>query len=103
MEPKHQGNGHGLRAWRTGLLKDEGWSQRQTQSSYWATGMNTEKGPISILWEVVCVLRLYACRERPLAEIRVAQDGVGRWASSWGLRVVSGRSGSVGCTQFESI
>lgn len=65
--------------------------------------MNTEKGPISILSEVVCVLRLYACRERPLAEIRVAQDGVGRWASSWGLRVVSGRSGSVGCTQFESI
>lgn len=43
--------------------------KRQTQNSYWATGLSAEKGPRGILWDVVSVLRKAVCL--PLVEIRL--------------------------------
>lgn len=64
-----------------GLLKDEGWSQRQTWSCDCAAGLSARKGPQAPAFRgtwFVCSERPCACRERPLAELGVSQGGVGK-------------------------
>lgn len=67
---------------RTGLLKDNRWFQRETWSSDCAAaGLRARKGPRTSVFHGVWWMSskgLCACTERPLAEMEVAQDGVGR-------------------------
>lgn len=71
-----------LQARRMGLFKDEGQSQRWARTSNYTAALRVRKGPRTSVFHgtwFVSSEGLCACRESPLAEIWVAQDGMGKW------------------------
>lgn len=77
-----------------GLPRDDRWPQGLTQSSGYAAGLKAGKGlRTPAFCRVGCMSSEGLCTstERPLAEMGMAQDGVGKPASRWGPREVLGR------------